>query len=190
MKRAMFILLSMTCATMAFGQKMDLDLARFGWPVGTEKILFGNRILRIQGNNDSSGVINAGYQSLDQVKADIRKQAEKEKWSAEKTLNQLAGFDQSPGGLIHLYVGRISRERANLRYFTVIVRDSTDLKEIFSRDLPYQIPNLPSTNGLWWNHTMIPLPQAINGKIFIYIVDALSVDGWKFKFEVRIQDAP
>lgn len=171
--------------TSAIGQSAD-KLVGKNWRPGQEKTIYGNTILRHEGKNDIAGTTNVGFMTLNQVKQDIEEQADKEMWTTEKKEDKIKEAEEyMAGGKIHLYVERLTIESANLRWFTVIVRDSTDNNEIYRRDLESDVPNTPlGGSDYWWNVGIISIPEKIEGKIYIYIIDKLMSD--KFKFEVKL----
>lgn len=125
---------------------------------------------------------------MKQLKADTENKADKEMWSLEKKIERIEFYEKfADGGMIHLYLTRLTIGAANTDMFTVIVKDSTDSNEILRRDLKSDIPNTPSSgSSYWWNYTSIPIPNRINGNVYIYIIDKLGGENNKFKFEVRL----
>jgi len=187
MKKTITTLLLTILTTFAFGQIDDI-LMKANWKTGMEKIIFGNTIFRHEGKNDIGGMLNVGFQTFAQVKADLEQKADKQMWTPEKkkqTIESYARF--AGGGMIHLYLTRLTIAAANTDMFTVIVKDSTDSYEILREDLKRSVPNTPfSGSSYWWNYTAIPIPDKINGKVYIYIIDQLGGDNNKFKFEVKL----
>jgi hypothetical protein len=93
------------------------------------------------------------------------------------------------GGMIYLYITRITIDAANTDNFTVIVKDSTDNNEIFRKQLKSNIAETPSSGDsqYWWNYTSVPISEKIQGKFYIYIIDRLGDENNKrFKFEVKL----
>jgi hypothetical protein len=188
MKKSTTTLLLTILTTFAFGQ-IDDNLKRVNWKPGKERIIYGNTIFRHEGRNDIRGVLNIGFQTFAQVKADIEQMAEKEMWTPEMKTRKIESYERlSSGGLIHLYLTRLTIDAANTNMFTVIIKDSTDNNEILRLDLKRNIPNTPLISGsnYWWNYTTIPIPDKINGNIYIYIIDKLGGDNNKFKFELKL----
>lgn len=187
MKKATIILLFSMMTTFAFGQ-IEENLIKANWKPGKEKILYGNTILRHEGKNGIGGVLNVGFQTLAQVKADLEQKADKEMWTPEKKKETIESFEKfASGGMIRLYLTRLTIDAANTDMFTVIVKDSTDSNEILREDLKSNIPHTPSSgSNYWWNYSSILIPDKIDGNIFIYIIDKLGGDNNKFKFEVKL----
>jgi hypothetical protein len=187
MKKTTTILLLTILTTFAFGQ-IDDNLFKTNWKPGKEKIIYDNIILRHEGKNNIGGVLNVGFQTFAQVKVGIEQKADKEMWTPEKkkeTIEYIENF--ASGGMIHLYLTRLTISAANTEMFTVIVKDSADNNEILRKDLKSGIPNTPSIgSSYWWNYASIPIPDKINGNIYIYIIDKLGGDNNKFKFEVKL----
>ncbi len=173
--------------TFAYGQ-IDYDLRRHFWKPGKERIILGNPILRLEGRNTLGGMVNAGYEKYTQVKTRIEKKADTEMWTPEMKNERLESLEKfCGGGMIHLYITRLTIDAANAEMFTIIVKDSTDTNEIFRKELERNVPEVPPrANDYWWNYITTPIPEKINGKIYIYIIDKLGMDNNKFKFEVNL----
>jgi hypothetical protein len=186
MKTVATILL-ITFQFLSFGQ-IDANLTKSGWKVGSEKIIYGNTILRLEGKNDIGGVLNVGYETPEQLISQVVQKADKEMWTEEKKASTIKSYqDFAAGGVIALYITRLTIDAANTDMFTVIVRDSTDKNEIYRTELESSIPQVPSSgSSYWWNYSSIPLPTAISGKVYIYVIDKLGGDNGKFKFELTL----
>jgi hypothetical protein len=184
MKKKTTTLLLTFLTTFAFGQ-IDENLMKPNWKPSKEKIIYGNTIFRLEGNNDIGGMTNIGFQNFAQLKSDLEKKAEKQMWTPEKKNETIETYKKlAAGGLIYLYLSRLTLAAANTNMFTVIVKDSTDNNEILREDLESTIPNTPATgSNYWWNYTSIPIPVKIKGKIYIYIIDKIGLENNKFKFE-------
>lgn len=181
----MTIILTTFITTLLFGQ-IDDNLMKANWKPGKEKVICGNAILRLEGKNNVDGITNIGYQSFEQVKSVLEKDAEREMWTEEKKNKTIESYSKSAsGGLISLYLTRLTIDAANTDMFTVIVKDSTE-NEIYREELKSVIPETPSSgSSYWWNYAAILLPEKIQGKFYIYIIDHLGKDNSKFKFEIK-----
>lgn len=151
-------------------------------------VVNGNSILRVEGKNDIGGILNIGFQTYSQLLEDIEELAVKQMWTAEKKEESIKSYEKfASGGMIDIYLTRLTIDAANTEMFTVIVKDSTDSNEILREDLDSEIPNVPSSGSdYWWNFTSIPLPIQTKGKIYIYVIDKLGGDNNKFKFELNV----
>ncbi|MEI8138122.1 MAG: hypothetical protein WCH21_12430 [Bacteroidota bacterium] len=185
MKKITITTLTMLITTLFFGQ-IDDELTKAKWKIGKDKVIYETTIKRLEGNNDAGGVTNVGYETFDKLIAKTTKKADSEMWTPEKKEKMLDLYQRaSQGGMVYLYINRLTIGAANLKYFTVIIKDSTDSKEILRQELDDKIPNVPSGNDYWWNYSSIPIPEKIAGKFYIYIIDKLGGDNNKFKFETR-----
>ncbi len=182
----MMIILTSLISTVSFGQ-IDDNMMKANWKTEKEKVIYGNTILRVEGKNDIRGITNIGYETFAQVKAGIEKDAEKEMWTEEKKNEKIASYSKfASGGLIHLYLTRLTIDAANTNMFTIIVKDSTET-EIFRKELKSDVPNVPSSgSNYWWNYTTIPITANIQGKIYVYVIDRLGNENSKFKFEIKL----
>ena len=182
----MMLILTFYISAVSFGQ-IDDNLMEANWKPEKEKVIYGNTILRFDGKNDIGGITNIGYETFAQVKARIEKDAEKEMWTEEKKNLKIESFSKfARGGLIHLYLTRLTIDAANTEMFTIIVKDSTET-EIFRKELKSDIPNVPSSgSSYWWNYASIPIATNIQEKIYVYVIDRLGDDNSKFKFEIKL----
>ena len=129
----MIIILTTFIATVSFGQ-IDDTLMKANWKPEKEKVIYGNTILRLEGKNDIGGMTNVGYESFAQVKAGLEKDAEKEMWTEEKKNKTIESYSQfASGGMIHLYLTRLTIDAANTEMFTIIIKDSAET-EIFKKN--------------------------------------------------------
>lgn len=172
---------------LSFGQ-IDANLMKANWKIGKEMVVNGNSILRVEGKNDIGGILNIGFQTYSQLLEDIEELAVKQMWTAEKKEESIKSYEKfASGGMIDIYLTRLTIDAANTEMFTVIVKDSTDSNEILREDLDSEIPNVPSSGSdYWWNFTSIPLPIQTKGEIYIYVIDKLGGDNNKFKFELNV----
>ena len=185
MKRKITLLFAMLFAIVSYGQ-IDKEMMKKSWKPGKEKEIYGNQIKKHLGKNDGYGMTNVGYQTVDQLVKDLEQKADDEMWTPEKKNETIESFKKfAVGGLIHLYITRLTIDAANTEMFTVIVKDSEDNEEIFRKELKSDIPHTPSSgSNFWWNYTSIPINVETGDKVFIYIVDRLGRDNNKHKFEV------
>ncbi len=168
-----------------YGQ-IDKELMDSKWYIGKEKVIYEKPVLRLEGQNNIGGTTNVGFQSFDKVRAATIKKAESEMWTPEKKEKTLSLYERfASGGMIHLYLTRLSIDAANTNMFTLIVKDSTDNKEIFRKDLDSKIANVPNEENYWWNYTSIPIKEKLQNKFYLYIIDKIGGDNNKFKFEIK-----
>lgn len=180
------IIFTFIISTISFGQ-IDNSLMKANWKPGKENVIYGNTILRIEGKNDIGGVTNIGYESFAQVKARIEKDADTEMWTPEKKNQKINMYTRiASGGIIHLYLSRLTIDAANTDMFSVIVKDSAS-NEIYRESLKSNIPNLPSSgSSYWWNYKIIPIPTEIKGEVDVYVIDSIGSDGnSRFHFKIK-----
>lgn len=174
-------------SALMYGQ-FDKNLTKAKQKPEKEKTVYNNDILRHKGKNDIGGVLNIGYQTSEQAIAKIKEKAKKEMWETEKEKESISTYDEyAKGGIIHLYLTRLTIDAANTEWFTVIVKDSSDSNEILRKELRSDIPNRPSSGSdYWWNYATIYLNDKVDENFFIYVIDELKSDNNKFKFEVKL----
>jgi hypothetical protein len=183
MKKNIVILTLIIVTKMSFGQIDDNLMGK--WKIGKINIVNGHQIIRLEGENDFHGVTNVGYKTLEQIKVDLMKKAEKEMWSNEDKQSNIKAFEElCQGGFLELYISRTTIEAANSKYFTVILKDTAD-NEIFRETLKSKIPSVPAGNSHYWtNYDRVKIPTRIEGKFYIYVIDKLGGEkNTKYKFE-------
>ncbi len=173
---------------LAFGLYGDDDLENANWKIGQEMNIFGNTILRLEGKNINLGMLNVGYKTLNQLLAEVELRAEREMWLNEKKEDEKELYKKyAGGGIIYLYLTRYLEGGADMKQFTLIVRDSTDLNEIYREELDSESPILSINSEYWWNSRMVFIPNQTKGNIFIYVIDEVGLDNnYKYKFEVKL----
>ncbi len=92
--------------------------------------------------------------------------------------------NKSPGGQLLIYLTRYDEERANLKWYFIILRDMDDKTKIWEYDLPYQFPQNPTHNG-WWNYKEVNIPVDLPDSFYIYLNDKRSRYLSDFKFLVE-----
>jgi hypothetical protein len=169
-----------------YGQ-IDPMLTSSNWKVEKEKTIYNNLILRLEGKNDIGGLTNVGYETIEQIIAGVEKDASSEMWTVERKNKTIESYRKfSAGGMIHLYLTRLTIDAANTEIFTVIIQDSSGT-EIMRKELSSKIPSVPSSNSDYWsNYTTVFLDKEIKGVFYIYVIDRLGRDNSKFKFRVTI----
>ena len=155
------------------------------WGIGLYKNFNGNNILRLAGDNNSKGITNIDFKTLEQIKEEIVKKSESEMWTLDKKKTELDFYNKNVFISIDLYITRRTIGSANFKFYSIIVNDSNE-NEIYRTDFEEAIPNVPlSGSDYWWNFTQINLPKEIKGKNFIYIID--QIQSKRFKFEINIK---
>lgn len=142
----------------------------------------GYSVKKISGNHTYDEKTEVEYKSLFQVLDETREKAKKEMWTdaqLKSTLSEYKGLFK--GGQIKLNVERLTIDAANTNTFTIIVKDSKD-KEVMRRSQPDNIANYSKTSDYWWNIAIESIDERIETPFYIYVVDELSDE--PFKFEV------
>lgn len=175
-----------------FSQNIDPQLYRKVWLDNETRVFVGYEITKIFGqlpNNPSTynfaPITAVSYTSLDSLEANFRTMAKVEQWEEEKLQSNLSNLKSiSLGGQLQIYLTRYYEERANFRWFFVVIRGEEDKDKIWEFDLQYQAPQNPVNNG-WWNYTTIEIPVELPDKFYIYLNDRKSKYLSDFKFRVE-----
>ncbi len=162
-------------------QWMDEEtLTIFGHPITR---IFGETYNRNQPRNYHIPITNIGYKTLNQLIADARQKAADEGLSDQQLEQNIAGLQkEAPGGRLYVYIERRDNDRANGRYFFVILRDKNE-NEFYKKDFPNQ-PPVFGDFGFWGNLFTANLPEQPPYPFYVYVDDRESDHLSDFKFEV------
>jgi hypothetical protein len=146
------------------------------WEVGEVKIFNENKIKRAEGANHKETITNITYQTLKQLiekvnSGNLRGDAKK---------NQIKKFKEyAPGGMIIFYINRPTSEEANLKNYTLTIKDNTG-KEIYKRTYKDKVPKANSKEGGFYISTNLQIKYKINQPFIVEIFDGKTL----YKFEV------
>jgi hypothetical protein len=153
------------------------ELSRAKWKTETERLTFGSKVLRMEGDNKQLYyVTNIAYQSLNHLLDETRSDHKKQMKPVEETATTIKAFEmRCAGGLIWLYLERISIGWANTDNFTAIIQDSIG-NEVFRQTLKSNVADVPNRErGKTWNNfTTIPIDTPLTKPFTIYIIDGLA----------------
>lgn len=182
MKKIIFLIL----VTTSMFSQVESNLYGKSWKVGETKVLYNNSITKVIGENKYKNVLNLGYRTCEQIKAEAVKDSENEMWTPEKLKSKIEAFDNfCSGGILTLYIERLTIETANTNNFTVIIKDSDNI-EVLREELKSKVANVPSSNSEWSNSKSILIPKLLKGKFSIYVIDKYGGDNSKFMFEITL----
>ena len=186
------VLFGVLTTNYVISQEINPLLYESTWQDNITRSMSGYDITKIFGqlpDNPStynySPITSIGYKDLSELESNFRKVAEAEKWKSEvleeniQTLKKNAG-----GGQIQIYLTRYSEDRANLRWFFIIIRGIDDKGKIWEYDIPYKAAQNPVNSG-WWNYTTIEIPVELPDKFYIYLNDKKRGYLSDFKFLVE-----
>lgn len=185
MKKLNLLLAVLLMAFTASSQN-DANLTKTNWKVGATRVINGYKILKEQGQS-KYGMVNIGYESLQDLIDETEKKASDQMWTEEKKNETLDMYRTiAPGGIITLYITGITINTANTKWYSVIVKDSTDTKEILRTKLGDDIPEVPSGQyGDWWNFGFTYVSQPVEFPFFVYVTSELASDDDKaYKFKI------
>ncbi len=140
-------------------------------------------VKRLSGKHKYGGVTKIEYQSLTQLIADLKTRSNSEMWTKEKLESTIELYKNiCKGGSIRLSIERPTIDAADTRFFSIIIKDKNE-NEKYRVDLPSDIPETPNSNDYWWNIRSEWIPERIEKPFFVYVVDRLADE--PFKFEVN-----
>ncbi|PCJ86793.1 MAG: hypothetical protein COA57_05630 [Flavobacteriales bacterium] len=168
-------------ASVSFSQK-ELRIA--DWKPGETKTIEGISIYRAEGENSDKSITNIGYQTAEQMMAQIKEGAKKGSWKKEKLNHELDKYRvHNKGGIIKLYIQREDAMTANLENYTVVIKTKEE-QEIQARKLKEKTPNKLSDGGGWKNQTHVWIKEKTERPFEIYVHDDSQAVRKTYKFEV------
>ncbi len=125
------------------------------------------------------------YKDMDQLKAELTKTAEENNLSDKERDEDFRELEKkASGGQLEIYISRFDEDRANFRWFFVIIRGADDKGKLWEKYLSYQAPEVPYDRG-WWNYTTVKIPIKLSPPFYVYLDDKLSQYLSDFKFRVE-----
>lgn len=141
--------------------------------------VFGER-KAIQNHSNLGSITSMAYLDQQQLLAGIDTMDISKEKKAELTERYK---HEAAGGVVQLFITRLTESRANFRRFFIVVRGEDDKEKIMEIDLDYQASQLPDANG-WWNYTTVLLPKPVNFPFYVYVNDRQSQYLSDYKFMV------
>ena len=182
------LLLLFACGTILFSCNLNIGQKSIDEYFRQDSIdalqIKGYSVKKISGKHKCYGdSTKIEYQSLSQILAETKKKSEKIMWTKKHFQSEIKiRKDACVGGQIILYIERITKESAKTKYFTIIIKDS-DENEIFRETLDSDFALQSLSNDNWWNISVCSLDKRIKTPFFVYVVDAIEEEA--FKFEVN-----
>lgn len=125
------------------------------------------------------------YKDLNQLKAELTKTAEENNWSDQQRDEEFKNLEKTAkGGELEIYLARGDEDRANFKWFFVIIRGGDDKGKLWEKDLSYQAPEVPYDRG-WWNYTTVKIPIELTPPFYVYFNDKQSQYLSDFKFLIE-----
>lgn len=184
-------LILFTLTASSFAQNINPLLYSSTWQDDETRVFYGYDVTKIFGqypNNPAtynySPITAVAYKNIDSIIGDFKKVAIAEKWTSEVLNENISNLKTtSPGGQIQIYLTRYEEDRANFKWFFIVLRGIDDKGKLWEYYLPYKAPQNPVNNG-WWNYTTIEIPIELPDNFFIYLNDKKSQFLSDFKFKV------
>jgi hypothetical protein len=166
-------------------------LTEYRWYDGETRTIFSHPVTQVFGQRIDSKQVqsvgdltNVGYFSLPQIFESIGKKWKQMGVSNQQAQNTVDSLKKTaPGGYAYLYIERYDEDRANLKYFFMIIRDKND-KTLYAKYFNYQSPQIASGKGTWWNYIVTEIPVELEYPFYIYINDKQSEFLSDFKFRI------
>jgi len=161
------------------------------WYDGEMRTIFDHPTTQVFGQQADSKlyqnvgeVTNVGYYSLNQILENIGSKWRRQRVDGETVRNTVDSLKQvAAGGYVYLYLERFLENRANLQYYSIIIRDKND-KTLFSKYFNYQAPSITAIRNTWWNYIVTEIPIELEYPFYIYVNDKQSQFLSTFKFRI------
>lgn len=180
-----------------FSQDIDPRLYNKTWLDKETRYFNGYAVTRIFGHvlhapsaYNFLPITAISYKDLDQLKAELTKEAEEDHWSTKERDQKFMELEKNAkSGELEIYISRFDDNRANFRWFFVIIRGPDDKGKLWEHYLSYQAPEVPYDRG-WWNYTTVQIPIELKPPFYVYLDDKLSqyLSDFKFLVEKAPQD--
>ncbi len=176
----------------AYSQEINPRLYNKTWQDKETRYFNGYAVTRIFGHvmhapaaYNFLPITAIAYKDLTQLKAELTKEAEENNWSTEERDRKFMELEkEARGGELEIYISRYDENRANFKWFFVIIRGPEDKGKLWEHYLDYQAPEVPYERG-WWNYTTVKIPIELNPPFYVYLNDKLSQYLSDFKFLVE-----
>jgi len=146
------------------------------WGVGKIKTFKENKIKRIEGANSSETITNITYRSLKQLIEEVNSGALR----GDAKKKQLKKYkDYSSGGVIVFYVNRKNEAAANLKNYTLILKNNMG-EELYKRTYKDNAAKINKETGGWENSKNFELKVEVERPFIVEIYDNKTT----YKFEV------
>ncbi|MFO8128749.1 MAG: hypothetical protein R6T99_02470 [Bacteroidales bacterium] len=173
---------------------IDPELTEKPWLDNTRHRINGHDIIMVFGEYPTNyrhlnfgPITTISYRSPEQINIMIDSIADAEDWQEDKIAAEKEKYEaQAPGGILNIYITRYKEDRANFKWYFVIIRDEED-QEVTEIELDYQAPELPEGNG-WWNYTEVMVDKPVELPFYVYLNDKQSSHLSDFKFLVEKPD--
>lgn len=174
MKTISLLLTVLILGTTRMGAQVDQGLINLVLRDGTNYVTYSHRITQVFGEweyRNSVGygpVTNIAYQTFEQIMYLVRDSAKRENWDQDRWLKSANYFkNNAKGGRVILYVERFDFYFSNLKFFFLILRDSTDVNQ-YEYNFPYRAADLV-TSERFSNWGICNLPADPGDKFYIYV---------------------
>ena len=114
-----------------------------------------------------------------------KKKGEKQMWTPTKLQNHIDNYkDFAIGGIINIDIERITIDAANMKMFTIIIKDTAGV-ELFRKELESSIADVPMGGSDWSNLDIIEIGKKIRPPFDIFVIDKMEDLPFKFRVSVK-----
>jgi hypothetical protein len=184
MRKSFLTIVLLITVSSLFAQDETVLYTSNKWKGGQEKTIYGHTIWK-DVNPTSYGYTHISFKdSTTMINEIIKRGKDQMVPQAEinndlKTLRKLA-----PGGIINIYIGRLTIGAANTEYFSIVIQDDAG-NEVYREALGEDIPETPKGSGYWWNTGSIFIPTVLKTPFHVYVIDRLDEKNPQTHFIVK-----
>jgi hypothetical protein len=161
------------------------------WYDGEIRTIFDHPTTQVFGQQSDSKlyqnvgeVTNIGYYSMNQILETIGSKWKRQRVDSETVKATVDSLKQvAAGGYVYLYLERFKENRANLQYYSVIIRDKDD-NTVYSKYFKYKAASITATRSTWWNYIVTEIPVELEFPFYVYVNDKQSQHLSSFKFRI------
>jgi len=184
--------LSILITSFIFAQDINPELYQKTWLDNETRYFNGYAVTKIFGQMPHAPsaynflpITSVAYKGLKELKEDLKTKAVERDWSKAELNAQLLNLEQNAqGGMIEIYISRYEENKANFRWFFVIIRGEDDKGKLWEEEIGYQAPEVPYERG-YWNYTTMQIPIELKPPFYIYLNDKQSKYLSDFKFLIE-----
>ena len=138
------------------------------------------KVRLVEGKNKKGGYTKVKYMNTLQLIKMNKQNAKSQHWD-ESILKSKINYlkNNNVGGRLELIIIRSNTDSANLKNFTVSIKDDKN-NELFTKELPFSVALPSRINKHVWNSEKIDVPQKIRPPFFVYVHDKAAERSFKF----------
>ncbi|MBL4623800.1 MAG: hypothetical protein JKY42_01465 [Flavobacteriales bacterium] len=182
MKRMILVILAWVMIATGYSQKI---YRKAQWGINETKTS-GLPITRLEGENKVIVITNIGYQSQEQLIAELKEMKKTGRIGGDKYKAKLAEYkDKSVGGMVYLYVERPEPEEGNTKNFKVRLTDEAG-NVIQEKQMRTQDSKMKGDGSAYKNDGTVFVNTPLIASFFVEVIEQTSSGEKIYKFKVAV----